>query len=266
VRHGIINTLAFSPDGQWIALSPVGTRTVNKAGNGTLVLSGANTYSGGTTIAAGTVSINANNNLGASGTANFGGGIYNYGIHGNATLTMNNSTISGNQSFQGGGLFNDGGVTDSIAVVTISNSTFSGNYADQYAGGIMNAGNEGGQATVIVTNTTFAENSSCNCNFFAGAIFNDGNTQPGGAMLEMGNTIFKGGLVDISIGGLGVMLQGRNNERPKVLLNERLRSLLVATEQFCERPAVGNDGCPDIRPVIKHFEHVNKRNAIKGRA
>jgi hypothetical protein len=141
-------------------------------------------------------SIIAGNNLGASGTANFGGGIYNYGIDGNATLTMNNSTISGNQAFQGGGLFNDGGVTGSIAVVTINNSTFSGNYADQYAGGIMNEGNEGGQSTVIVTNSTFAGNSSCNCNFFAGAIFNDGNTQPGGAMLEMGNTIFKGGLTN----------------------------------------------------------------------
>ena len=141
-------------------------------------------------------SIIAGNNLGASGTANFGGGIYNYGIHGSATLTVNNSTISGNQSFQGGGLFNDGEVTGSIAVVTINNSTFSGNYADQYAGGIMNEGNEGGQSTVIVTNSTFAGNSSCNCNFFAGAIFNDGNTQPGGAMLEMSNTIFKGGLTN----------------------------------------------------------------------
>jgi hypothetical protein len=138
----------------------------------------------------------AGNNLGASGTTNFGGGIYNYGIHGSATLTVNNSTISGNQSFQGGGLFNDGGVTGSIAVVTINNSTFSGNYADQYAGGIMNEGNEGGQSIVIVTNGTFAGNSSCNCNFFAGAIFNDGNTQPGGAMLEMGNTIFKGELTN----------------------------------------------------------------------
>ena len=136
----------------------------------------------------------AGNNLGASGTVNFGGGIYNFGLGGNATLTINNSTISGNRSFQGGGLFSDGGVPGSIAVVTVNNSTFSGNYADQFAGGIMNEGNEGGEATVTVTNSTFAGNSSCNCNFFAGAIFNDGNTQPGGAMLEMSNTIFKGGL------------------------------------------------------------------------
>jgi hypothetical protein len=134
------------------------------------------------------------NNLGATGTTNFGGGIYNVGFGSNATLTINNSTISGNRSFQGGGLFNNGGVPGSIAVVTVKNSTFSGNYADQYAGGIMNEGNEGGLATVTVTNSTFAGNSSCNCNFFAGAIFNDGNTQAGGAMLEMSNTIFKGGL------------------------------------------------------------------------
>lgn len=138
-------------------------------------------------------SIISENNHGSGGTANFGGGIYNYGINGNATLTVNNSTLSGNESFQGGGLFNDGGVPGGNAVVTINNSTFSGNYADQYAGGIMNEGNEGGHATVTVTNSTFAANSSCNCNFFAGAIFNDGNREPGGALLEMANTIFKGG-------------------------------------------------------------------------
>jgi hypothetical protein len=141
-------------------------------------------------------SLIAENNLGANEAVNFGGGIYNYGIHGSATLTINNSTISGNQAFQGGGLFSDGGVTGSIAAVTINNSTFSGNYADQYAGGIMNEADEGGLATVIVINSTFARNSSCNCNFFAGAIFNDGNTQPGGAVLEMANTIFQGDLTN----------------------------------------------------------------------
>src|SRR5215475_13563203 len=141
-------------------------------------------------------SIISDNNVNDGITSNVGGGIYNFGIQGSATLTINNSTISGNQAFQGGGLFTDGGVTGSIAVVTISNSTFSGNYADQYAGGIMNEANEGGQATVTVTNSTFAGNSSCNCNFFAGAIFNDGNTKPGGAMLETANTIFKGDLTN----------------------------------------------------------------------
>src|SRR6476660_437207 len=139
-------------------------------------------------------SIISDNNVKDGITANVGGGIYNYGVHGSATVTINNSTISGNQAFQGGGLFSDGGVTGSTAVVTISNSTISGNSADQLAGAIVNQGNEGGQATVTVTNSTFAGNSSCNCNFWAGAIFNSGNQPPKGAILEMGNTIFKGGL------------------------------------------------------------------------
>ena len=92
-------------------------------------------------------------------------------------------------------MFSFGGVPGSTAVVTINNSAFSGNYADQYAGAIVNLGDEGGQARVIVSNSTFAGNSSCNCNSFAGAIFNDGNRQPGGAIAEIGNTIFDGGLI-----------------------------------------------------------------------
>jgi len=141
-------------------------------------------------------SILAGNSVAPSGTATFGGAIFNYGIHGSATLIINNSTISNNYAFQGGGLFNDGGVTGSSATVTISNSTFTGNYADQYAGAIMNEGNEAGQARVTVSNSTFAGNSSCNCNFFAGDIFNDGTREPGGATLEIGNSIFKGGLIN----------------------------------------------------------------------
>src|SRR5262245_3540069 len=141
-------------------------------------------------------SVISDNNVIDGITTNIGGGIYNFGLGGSATVTINNSTIGGNQAFQGGGLFTDGGVPGSIAVVTINNSTFSGNYADQFAGGIVNEGNEGGQATVTVTNSTFAGNSSCNCNFFAGAIFNDGDTHAGGAMLEIGNTIFKGDLTN----------------------------------------------------------------------
>jgi len=140
-------------------------------------------------------SIIAGNNLGPKVAVNFGGGIYNFGLGGSATLAINNSTISGNQAFQGGGLFSDGGVTGSIAVVTINNSTISGNLAGQYSGGIVNLADEGGQAMLTVTNCTFAGNSLC-CGQDGTAIFNDGNRKPGGAILEMGNTIFKGVLTN----------------------------------------------------------------------
>ncbi len=46
-----------------------------KTGGGTLVLSGSNNYTGGTTIAAGTLSVSSDANLGAaSGALTFDGG------------------------------------------------------------------------------------------------------------------------------------------------------------------------------------------------
>ncbi len=43
-----------------------GSGALNKAGSGTLILSATNTYSGSTTLTAGTISINSSNNLGAT--------------------------------------------------------------------------------------------------------------------------------------------------------------------------------------------------------
>src|SRR5437899_9354570 len=65
----------------------------------------------------------------------FGGGIYNQG-----TLTLSNSTLSGNSAARpvvnpsgGGGIYNQG-------TVTLSNSTLSGNSATYFGGGIYNQG------------------------------------------------------------------------------------------------------------------------------
>lgn len=52
-----------------------GPRSINKTGNGTLVLSGANTYSGGTTLTGGTISLGADNVIPDTGTFTFAGGI-----------------------------------------------------------------------------------------------------------------------------------------------------------------------------------------------
>jgi len=52
-----------------------GSRAINKTGAATLILSGTNTFSGGLTLSAGTVSISSNSNLGASsGGLTFNGG------------------------------------------------------------------------------------------------------------------------------------------------------------------------------------------------
>ena len=65
-----------------------------------------------------------------------GGAIFNDAHDGNATLTVINSTFSGNQSYHvGGGIYNDGGAT-----LTVNNSTFSGNIDASNSGAIFNLG------------------------------------------------------------------------------------------------------------------------------
>jgi predicted outer membrane repeat protein len=106
-----------------------------------------------------------------------GGGIYNDGSYpGNATLTIYNSTLSGNSvsgsgdfhhdAGNGGAIFNNGGAFGS-APVTITNSTLSGNSAieqDEEPSG----GNGGGiynyAAPVTITNSTLSGNAAYRMN------------------------------------------------------------------------------------------------------
>jgi len=121
----------------------------------------------------------------------FGGGISNAG-----TLTVTNSTLSGNSAADGAGIFNGG-------TLTVTNSTLSGNSAFVGGGGIGNAG------TLTVTNSTLSGNSA-----FAGGgifIFNTGSvtvttvtnsTLSGNSAIGSGVSIFTGG-----VGG-GIAING----------------------------------------------------------
>jgi hypothetical protein len=86
-----------------------------------------------------------------------GGGIY---VGGGGSLTLTNSTVSGNTAgpANGGGLFAIQNTT-----VTITNSTISGNTAGNVAGGFRSIGN----ATIV--NSTFSGNTSSG--WHGGAIF-----------------------------------------------------------------------------------------------
>src|SRR5437660_730922 len=87
-----------------------------------------------------------------------GGGIYND----HSTLAIDHCTVSGNHGSVGGGVYNDG--YSGTATLTVTNSTFSGNsvaapYSVGSGGGIYNNGSYG-SATLTVANSTFSGNSA----------------------------------------------------------------------------------------------------------
>ncbi|MDX6386152.1 MAG: hypothetical protein QOK48_3725 [Blastocatellia bacterium] len=97
-----------------------------------------------------------------------GGGIYNrggtgafaLGTSGPAILSILNSTIAGNTSFHGGGVYNDG--QSGSATLNITNGTISGNTASGGGGGgIYNIGISG-NAPVTLSNTIISDNAAIN--------------------------------------------------------------------------------------------------------
>ena len=108
-----------------------------------------------------------------------GGGIYNNGSGGSATLTLISSILAGNSAFDGGGIFNNG-ESSGTGIVSVTTSTFSGNSAGN-GGGIWNDGTSSGSATLVVNGSTFSGNSAGT----GGGILNDG----AGATLQIGDTI-----------------------------------------------------------------------------
>jgi hypothetical protein len=108
-----------------------------------------------------------------------GGGISNFTASGTATVTIDNSTISGNSaSADGGGVDNFWGGGPGGATVTVNNSTFSGNSAVVAGGAFHNAGTVP-TATVTLNNTTLTGNSGDPASTF----YNDGG------MVQLMNTI-----------------------------------------------------------------------------
>jgi predicted outer membrane repeat protein len=117
------------------------------------------------------------------GSSNYGGGIYTD----NGTLTISNSTFSGNSASRyGGGIYTDSGP------LTISNSTFSSNSAI-WGGGAINT-NSG---TLIISISTFSDNSASR---YGGGIY----TKSGGT-LTINNSTFSGNSFTGSGAGAGAI-------------------------------------------------------------
>ena len=111
-----------------------------------------------------------------NGRQNQGGGM---AVFPNATLTVNDSTISASTAWadDGGGMYIFGGS------VTMTNCTVSGNFASLHAGGIRNDG------TLALVNCTITNNDSSSFDNLVGGIYNSSGN-PANATLR--NTIVAG--------------------------------------------------------------------------
>ena len=116
--------------------------------DGLVVTGGVSSFeSGGGIYSLGTLTL-TNSTVSGNTTRRLGGGIFSSGI---ATrggmLTLTNSTVSGNTARHGGGIHNH-------RTLTLKNSTVSGNTAGGGGGGISNAG------TLTLTNSTVSGNTA----------------------------------------------------------------------------------------------------------
>ncbi len=111
-----------------------------------------------------------------------GGGLYQTG----GTLTVSNTTFSGNQASTGNAGGAGGGAIYATTTLTVSNSTFSGNQETAGSGGAIYAG---GNSTLTVSNSTFSGNEASS----PGAGVNGGAIDAGGnSTLTVSNSTFSG--------------------------------------------------------------------------
>ncbi len=157
----------------------ISDNVASRDGGGIYVDSGATLVANRTTV--------RNNTSG-----HLGGGVANFG-----TLTVTNSTFSGNHADGAGGI-GGGGIHNLSGTVTVTNSTLSGNTANGAAGsggGIRNF-----SGTLTVTNSTLSYNAANGSSGVGGGIDNGGtvtvtnstffsNTSSGGGGIFNGGTL-----------------------------------------------------------------------------
>ena len=163
-----------------------GTGTLNKTGDGTLFLSGANTYTGGTNITAGTVQLGANQTIPSTGPVTISGG---------STLDMQtfNDTV-GLVTLQSGSIIGSGTLTGSSYVVESGSASAplagTGTMTKNTTGTVTLSGNNTftGSTTVNGGTLTVASSSGSALGSTSSVTVNSGGTLLLGANNQINNT------------------------------------------------------------------------------
>ncbi len=137
-----------------------------------LTITGGRAVNGGGIDNSGTLTLTNSTLSGNSAPGDFGGGIDNSG-----TLTLTNSTLSGNSATVGGGISNSG-------TLTVTHSTLSGNSAFGEFGG--SGGGIGNSGTLTVTHSTLSGNSATD----GGGISNSGTLTVTHSTLSGNSAVF----------------------------------------------------------------------------
>ncbi len=163
-----------------------------------------------------------------NGHSTSGGGIFNH--HG--TLTVTNSTFSGNAASYGGGIYSDYDGT-----LKVTNSTFSGNSASSLGGGMLNASG----TTITVTNSTFSGNSAGRV---GGGIFNDvnnGNLTVTNSTFSGNSASYGGGIYNI-FGNLTVTNSTFSGNSAYAIASALGSTITVKNTLLANEPSGGNCG------------------------
>ncbi|MFN8420955.1 MAG: hypothetical protein U0528_17195 [Anaerolineae bacterium] len=172
-----------------------------------LTIANGNLGQGSGILNQGTLTLTNSTVSGNTATGTIGGGIRNDG-----TLTVIDTTVSGNSALFGGGIYSNG-------TLIVSRSTFNSNTASDS----NNSGNGGGifvnQGTATVSNSTFSGNSALST---GGGIFN------GGALTVYNSTLYNN---LASSGGNVMQFAGTVTLRNTIVANGTAwaRSPMVAT-------------------------------------
>lgn len=201
-----------------------GTGGLNQVGNGFLELSGANTYSGGTTLTSGTLLVGSDANLGdASGTLTFNGGtLQNTGAFTTGRATTLNA--AGGTFLANMNLVMNGPISGTGRLTKTGAATLTLTGANNYTGGTtisagtLQVGNGGTSGSIAgnITNNGVLAFSRSDASIFGGAASGTGSldqrgtgtTVLSGANTYTGGTTISAGTLQIGNGGTAGSILG----------------------------------------------------------